>query len=242
MSSRIPVAIGDKFCQLTVVKLLPYRKEPSGRRRSWARTRCDCGNTHDVCTLQLTRGASKRCKQCANAMRSKLRIGDRFDRLTIVNFITVNKRRMAACTCDCGNTYTIRASLLTKTSTHSCGCRPRSSWTGIGDMSGTFFYRIKRNAKTRGYEFSVTQNYLWALFIEQEGKCAISGLPIVLDPLNNRLGNTTTASVDRIDNEVGYVAGNLHWVHKHINVMKLDHSLGRFVTLCEAVAGYDRDQ
>jgi hypothetical protein len=45
-----------------------------------------------------------------------------------------------------------------------------------------------------------------------------------------------TASADRIDSSRGYVEGNVQWVHKWINLMKLDHSQHDFISYCAAVA------
>ena len=45
-----------------------------------------------------------------------------------------------------------------------------------------------------------------------------------------------TASLDRIDSEKGYVAGNVHWVHKTVNKMKMEFSVDDFVSVCKEVA------
>ena len=34
---------------------------------------------------------------------------------------------------------------------------------------------------------------------------------------------------------MGYEPGNVQWVHKHVNKMKLDHPEATFVELCRAV-------
>jgi hypothetical protein len=46
----------------------------------------------------------------------------------------------------------------------------------------------------------------------------------------------TTASLDRINNKLGYVKGNVHWVHKDINLMKQCFDLDHFVKMCELVS------
>mgnify|MGYP003351787189 CR=1 FL=1 len=60
--------------------------------------------------------------------------------------------------------------------------------------------------------------YLNDLFIEQQGKCKLSGIEISLPKKWN--DKNYTASLDRIDSDKGYEKGNVQWVHKHINVMK----------------------
>ena len=44
-----------------------------------------------------------------------------------------------------------------------------------------------------------------------------------------------TASLDRIDSNLGYVKGNVQWVHKHINVMKNIFNQDMFIFLCNQV-------
>jgi hypothetical protein len=91
----------------------------------------------------------------------------------------------------------------------------------------------------RGLPFEVDAEYLSHLYESQKGKCAISGLPIPLH-LKVRGGLYGDASVDRIDNRLGYVRGNVQWVHKDINCMKSDMSLQSFIELCDAVAAHSR--
>lgn len=49
-----------------------------------------------------------------------------------------------------------------------------------------------------------------------------------------------TASLDRIDSRHGYIPGNIQWLHKDINVMKWDHTTGRFIELCGMVIDFAR--
>ena len=47
---------------------------------------------------------------------------------------------------------------------------------------------------------------------------------------------STNASIDRIDSEIGYVAGNIQLVCRCVNVAKHDLTMNEFVMLCSAVA------
>lgn len=53
---------------------------------------------------------------------------------------------------------------------------------------------------------------MWELFLKQRGKCALTGEDLKLGYKNNQ-----TASLDRIDNSIGYEKNNIQWVHKDIN-------------------------
>lgn len=76
------------------------------------------------------------------------------------------------------------------------------------------------------------------VYNKQKGICAISGieLPIPQGKLNREaLCKTSCISVDRIDSAVGYVEGNIQIVHKHINMMKLDHPEDYFLSIIKNV-------
>lgn len=104
-----------------------------------------------------------------------------------------------------------------------------------GQLGQSRFTWIKNNALLRGYDFKISYDDAWKLFIEQDQRCALSGQPIHFSP--HRTGGTT-ASLDRIDNNLGYVLGNLWWVHKDINRGKGTLSTQEYVQLCQMVANH----
>lgn len=85
----------------------------------------------------------------------------------------------------------------------------------------------------RGLEFEVTIDYLWDLYKCQGGKCSLTG-----DEIQLSNGKSQSASLDRIDSSRGYVVGNVQWVHKDINLMKMDFNQEHFIELCKRVAYY----
>ena len=46
----------------------------------------------------------------------------------------------------------------------------------------------------------------------------------------------TTASLDRIDSNKGYVEGNVQWVHVDVNYMKLDYDQDYYINICRLIA------
>lgn len=112
---------------------------------------------------------------------------------------------------------------------------------GVGELPLDFYNHIKRAAmKPQKYreprEFSVSMEYLWDLYLKQDRKCALSGLPIAFTEREGSRGRRCSASLDRKDSKLGYVEGNVHWVHKQINIMKNKYEMARFVELCKLVA------
>lgn len=80
----------------------------------------------------------------------------------------------------------------------------------------------------------------WALFEAQSGLCALTGTPLRLrsgraDKKGTALLKEGTASLDRIDSAKGYEPGNVQWVHKHVNIMKLDLTQPEFIAICRSV-------
>lgn len=61
-----------------------------------------------------------------------------------------------------------------------------------------------------------------------------SGLKLVFTNESNAslTRKNTTASLDRIDSKIGYIEGNVQWVHKDINKMKNSHTHATFLQWC----------
>jgi hypothetical protein len=116
----------------------------------------------------------------------------------------------------------------------------------VGDICGTYFTYLRRKARERGLEFSITKEYLWDLFISQDSKCALSGVILVISPDligSNKTGKRIdrskhTASLDRINNNVGYVEGNLQWVHKTVNRMRRQYTVEEYIKWSKLVADH----
>jgi hypothetical protein len=114
--------------------------------------------------------------------------------------------------------------------------KPRKHHT----IPGRYFYSLQHSAKNRGLEFNLTLNELWEIFSTQDGKCALSGLEIRFHKPGEKF-TTQTASVDRIDSNLGYIKSNIRWVHKDINYMKMDLSDERFLYLCHQILQHNRN-
>jgi hypothetical protein len=173
-------------------------------------------------------------------------VGKRFGRL--VPQRPVFKRESGTsfrweCLCDCGNVVRVATRNLVDGLTKSCGCLKREkqgsnhqAWKGHGSIPATFLSKYRNHAKRRRIEFDLSIEYLDAIFVEQDGKCAISGIPLSLEHYGYRTG--CNASIDRIDSSKGYVPGNVWWVDKRVNIAKQELSTEQFVELCQTVVRY----
>ena len=173
-----------------------------------------------------------------------IKIGHTCGFLTIIEDTNISKQsgKYWLCKCICGKEINVSGSQLNsknKRSIKSCGCRRYEKLkTGSKDISGTYMSHIISSAKKRQKEFNLTIEYLQDLWDKQNGICAISGVPINM--INKKRFNDQTASLDRVDSSIGYVEGNVQWVHKKINIMKTTLSDEEFIDICENVVNYHK--
>ena len=165
--------------------------------------------------------------------------GQKFGRLTVVKFYSMDKtkRSLWECLCSCGRTKICRRSSLVCGNNISCGCANREpSIEGelVGNMPQWYYSRMKYRAKKKKIEFNITMSYLNSIYT---GKCALSGLDLVLSKTKYINKETiTTASIDRIDSSKGYIEGNVQWIHKDINSMKMNIDQDKFIEYCRLVS------
>jgi hypothetical protein len=168
----------------------------------------------------------------------------------ILGVVEDEHRRKYRVRCACGYVGLRRITHVCSGRTSECkSCSARTTAskfplpvhsTGAGLLSGTMWTAIKAGAKKRGIVFDLSPEYAWDLFENQDRKCALSGVPIILSRKiknNNADWNEITASLDRIDSGVGYVEGNVQWVHKEVNYIKRDLDQNRFVVWCRLIGG-----
>lgn len=134
---------------------------------------------------------------------------------------TSKSRTLWLCRCDCGNERLVDSFDLIHGRANSCGCKTGEKYfNGVGDLSGTYYNSCHNGAKIRDLEFNVSKEFLWDLYLKQDKKCALTGMPIYLEKKYSSKRSRQTASLDRIDSSKGYTEDNVQWVHKFINFFK----------------------
>lgn len=170
-----------------------------------------------------------------------------FGKLTVISEHSKNRSGHIkySCECECGNTLNVFGTHLRQGNSKSCGCatprgKEHKDWNGVGQISGAFWYdHIVRSAsgdkgRRKEISLSIDKEYAWKLFLEQNSKCALSGLDLKFPERSKDL--SWTASLDRIDSSKGYVDGNVQWVHKDVNMMKRVYSQEYFIKLCKLIS------
>lgn len=179
------------------------------------------------------------------------KVGDIYGENTVIseNVIRKDGKICFEVKCSCGRIGFKQAKALKNGKSTRCkSCSSKKTFSeyplpvnfkNIGGLGATFFGSIRDGAIKRGYEFSITQQYLWTLLEDQQFRCALSGMPINLSLLikkSNPDYSKFTASVDRINNDLGYIEGNVQWVHKDVNRMKWKWTEEYFVYICRMVS------
>jgi hypothetical protein len=189
-------------------------------------------------------------------------VNQKFGKLTVVEKTAVRKGKghvVWRCICDCGNQnyFIITDHLMRKSApVRSCGCQSKSreysfavseklakrsgvgannaNWRGCGEIPlGAYTSLVKRVSENprQSRTIDITIEYLNELFLKQEKRCALSGEPLRFVPRY-----AANASLDRIDSSLGYISGNVQWVHKDINIMKNVLSQKMFILICNKVS------
>ncbi len=178
--------------------------------------------------------------------------GQKFGKLTVLcrakDYISPSGHKSIKweCKCDCKNTCFVIGHSLIRNNAKQCEeCKYKSRQLN-GYISSNFFCRIRHNAKIRNIYFDseINREYLWDLFLKQNKKCALSGLPIHFSQTSRKKtsDNWSTSSLDRINSSKGYIKDNIQWLHKDINNMKWDLNQKEFIKFCKKIWRYNNEK
>lgn len=241
MPTKININVGTKVGEITIFEECGYTG-----KKILHRCECSCGTILKLEKSYLTRSIKdNKHISCGHLLKKDL-TNQRFGRLIALKDIgTQFGKRLWRCKCDCGSYTNVVSSKLIENGVLSCGCKKhdkgkhRSSYRGCGDLSGYVWSGIRSSAQARNLSFDISIEYAWHLFCKQNGKCALSGESINLyDSRRETRSEQHTASLDRIDSSLGYIEGNVQWVHKDINKMKNNFSDKHFIDMCIKIAMY----
>lgn len=246
--------IGQKFNRLLVISQAENSKD---HRTQWL-CRCDCGN-HKIAQGKLLKsGQVKSCGCLQKEAMKKLNekhsvINKTFERLRVIKEYTINNERVCDCKCSCGNEVKgVKAYNLKNGNTKSCGCYKKERLDSFiknksnNELSHTFrplLSRCKSTAKKKNLDFDLDLDYLYSLWIRQDGKCIYTGSK--LTPLSWHEGSkdkTNTASLDRIDSSKGYIKGNIQFVSTIANYAKNTFSHKDMISFCKDIALFWKDK
>lgn len=95
------------------------------------------------------------------------------------------------------------------------------------------FLGARDRATKAGVPFNLTLDFLKDLWVKQDGKCALSGLPMTFEL---KLGRTSTnVSIDKKNRLFGYTQDNVQLVCMAANQAKSDMSEEELYNLCKSI-------
>lgn len=172
-------------------------------------------------------------------------VGEKFGRLRVLKMFRVKDVTRCLAVCDCGNRKSFAAYAIINGNTRTCGCGrtgrgwDSKAWRGHGEISASLWARIILGAEEREIPHSISIADGWSLFLRQDRRCALTGIELFFGKWSRTWKQQTSASLDRIDSQRGYVLGNVQWVHKSVNRMKMDMDQSEFICFCKAVSEHN---
>jgi hypothetical protein len=189
---------------------------------------CICGkiNSYSVKNNALNMLNRKTCAHCTEDYRNK-NIKD------FNIYLNENKKWCSNCPkCGIEQPYTRRSHAIesSRDGKHCKKCAQDlgkfSKSNSVGDKT-RLFNKFSKSAKSRNIEWNLTEE---EMFENYNGFCSLTKLPLSLKY------KATTASLDRINNDLGYIKGNIQWVHINVNMMKNKYTQEEFIEVCKLVA------
>lgn len=236
--SRLIDLTGQKFNKLTVIKFAGIRS-----KNAYWECRCECGNIKSVIGSDLKRGQTRSCG-CATsefqaAKKFKDLTGQIFGRLKIVRFVGMNSFRVSIyeCLCECGTVKQIERSNLIKGHTTSCGCYNRDKQLkapGVATFNN-YMNSYVQSARKRGYIFELTADQFKEIITKD---CAACGAPPKEISRKTKEYSATPIlanGVDRVDNNIGYIVGNVQPMCGPCNKAKSSMGYEAFKTWMEQI-------
>jgi hypothetical protein len=219
--------------EVGVWTVLGRAKNDKHRKAQWHCV-CGCGQKRVIGSVALRNGGGVACVNC----RDTAWIGMRFGRLTVtaVGKKTKDRRRCWECSCDCGGEALAAGYNLRRGVTRSCGCFGRDQTRKANRLEhGLAAFRCvlgkyQFGAKKRGLVWGLSKERFREL---TSGGCHYCGLAPAQIQIPNGGANTGTYvynGIDRVDNDKGYVEGNVVSCCTVCNKMKRTTSLKDFRT------------
>lgn len=246
--------IGDVINDIRINRISREKKN----NQSKTLYECECKNGH---LIQKTRSYLQSiirkenefvCKMCVKES-GKIPIGTIIGNLTVIDAIPKNRIKCLSnsynykCKCACGEQVIFSKNKLypkiTPKYNISCGCEKRKHHLlNIKTYNGIpfkYLNSIKQGAHERNLEYDLTDEYLSNLYYAQNKRCALTGKPIWFFCDINNPTRKTNASLDRINNNKGYIKGNVQWVDTKINMFKLSWGMDEFKKMCKEVTEFN---
>ncbi len=96
----------------------------------------------------------------------------------------------------------------------------------VAGLASKLFHDARRRAKQKGFEFTITQE--WIVERLEAGVCQLSGLPLEIA----QAGTANSPSLDRKNNSKGYTPANCQVITAQANRAKGEWTQGDLLIFC----------
>lgn len=95
------------------------------------------------------------------------------------------------------------------------------------------FRDAKARAEKHNLPFNITREYLYSMWNDQKGLCAISQIPMTFTTGSGRI--FSQVSIDQIIPGNGYIMGNVQLVCSGVNQLKSDWDMETVYFICQNI-------
>lgn len=243
---RVKDITGQKFNKFTVIKFSHTEIRSKAGSIAWWECECECGTRQVVQGTRLRLGRIKSCGCSRNANMIEDLAGRRFGRLTVTRFDrTEGGVAWWESICDCGNLKICRAGHLKRGNTSSCGCLRLESNQAHGRQYGGYnrladeekaIRQIKRSylasARSKSNEFRLSDDQFRTLIKENCHYCGQVPSGVIS---NEGREDYLYNGIDRKDNDIGYVDGNVVPCCRYCNYLKSARHYKEFLDIVEKI-------
>ncbi len=220
--------VGERFGRLVVQER--EGTDVGGNSTWWCL--CDCGIRKVVNAQSLRGGGNKSCG-CLRleGRKPKDRVGEKFGKLTIIHRV----KGGYFCSCECGGTTEVLDPNwgVTKSCSRSCGADKLPS--GIAAKNAVLL-GYKRQAVVTNREWGISDQRFFDL---TKCNCHYCGrAPASISVCGKTTGQFVYNGVDRKDNALGYVEGNVLPCCGFCNRLKRHHSYKEFMAFILQAGAY----
>lgn len=127
---------GDKYNRLTILSETEWRYA-----KRYVKCKCDCGAVGYYMLSAIKRGAIKSCG-CLKKKYPTVKVGDVFNRLTIIELTKVSIASKAKVRCICGEECYVVINKLNTGHTTSCGCYHLEQTSNLNKTHGLSDHKI----------------------------------------------------------------------------------------------------
>jgi hypothetical protein len=222
---------GQRFGKLTVIERAMDKLSVSGKPYTMWNCDCDCGNKHIASSKSLRDGTTiscgcKKIEQCRGRFIDMT--GLSFGKLKVIKLDRMDNVQGSfwECQCECGNITVVQGSALRRKSSPTNSCRNCANKKDDNTIAISILYnQYKKSAKKRNYEFLLNRED----FINLTSKnCNYCGTPPSSLKYIGRKDKYKYNGIDRVNNNFGYIKGNVVTCCRECNRMKRCLSVEEF--------------